>query len=145
MRFGIWLLRFFDKHCQEFIREDYFLNLDVDVILTLVRRSSLIVNELSLFYSTILWAEKRCEEKGLDASVENLRSQMELFIHYIRFPLMTGDEFRDGPGKSGILTGDECYMILCAICLGDKEECGFDYSPRDIPVSRNINEGKSFL
>ena len=143
----IWYLAasFFDKHCQELIREDYFLNLDIDVIVTLVRRPSLIVNELSLFYATYLWAEKRCEEEGLNASPENLRSKMDPFIHYIRFPLMTGDEFRKGPGNTRILTGDECYKILLAICLGDKEDCGFDYNPRDISVSKNIKkESHSF-
>ena len=143
----IWYLAasFFDKHCQELIREDYFLNLDVDVIVTLVRRSSLVVNELSLFYATILWAEKRCEEEGLEVSAENLRSKMDPFIHYIRFPLMTGDEFREGPGNTRILTGDECYKILLAICLGDKEDCGFDYNPRDTPFSKNIKkESHSF-
>ena len=123
---------YFDKHAEELIRKDSFLNLSVEVITSLIQRTGLSVNELSLFYSTVLWAGKRCDEEGLEASDENLRSKMEPFIHYIRFPLMTGDEFREGPGKTGILTGDECYKILCAICLGDKQECGFSYNPRYI-------------
>ena len=128
----VWYLAatYFDSHCEYLIRQNSFLNLDVDVVTSLVRRSSLEVSELSLFYATVLWAGKRCEEEGLDASAENLRSKMNPFIHNIRFPLMTGPEFRDGPGKSGILTGNECYKVLCAIFLGDNEECGFAFNPR---------------
>ena len=123
---------YFDKYAEELIRKDSFLNLSVEVITSLIRRTRLSVNELSLFYSTVTWAEKRCEKEGLEVSAENLRLKMDPFIHYIRFPLMTGDEFREGPGITGILTGDECYKILCAICLGDKQDCGFSYKSRHI-------------
>ena len=126
---------YFDKHAEELIRKDSFLNLSVEVIASLIQRTGLSINELSLFYSTINWAEKRCEKEGLEVSAGNLRLKMEPFIHYIRFPLMTGDEFREGPGMSEILTGDECYKILCAICLGDKQECGFSYKSRHIVIN----------
>ena len=129
----LWYLaaEYFDNHCEDLIRQNSFLNLDVNVVTCLVRRSSLEVNELSLFYATILWAGNQCQEERLEPTAENLRSKMNPFIHYIRFPLMTGPEFRDGPGITGILTGYECYKILCAITLGDKETCGFPYKPRD--------------
>ena len=143
---AIWHLAatYFDKYAEELIRKDSFLNLSVEVITSLVRRTRMIVNELSLFYSTVLWAGKRCEEDGLEASDENLRWKMEPFIHDIRFPLMTGSEFREGPGKTGILTGDECYKILCAICLRDKEECGFSYNPRYI-INDEVTNTESTL
>ena len=121
---------FFDRNCRNLIRDNSYLYLDVGILTSLIQRPSLDIDELSLFYSTVLWAGKRCEEEALDASDENLRLKMQPFIHNIRFPLMTGDEFRGGPGMSGILTGDECYKILCAICLGEKEDCGFSFSPR---------------
>ena len=129
----LWYLAaaYFDNHCEDLIRQNSFLNLDVNVVTCLVRRSSLDINELSLFYATTLWAGNQCQEEGLEPTAENLRSKMNPFIHSIRFPLMTGPEFRDGPGITGILTGDECYKILCAITLGDKETCGFSYKLRD--------------
>ena len=137
---------FFDKHCEGFIRDNSFLYLDVDILTCLIQRPSLSVEELSLFYATILWAGKRCEEEGLEASGANLRSMIEPFIRDIRFPLMTGDEFREGPGMTGILTGDECYKILCAICLGDKEDCGFSFSPRlRFSNTNSIKTEDSFL
>ena len=121
---------FFDKHCEGFIRDNSFLYLDVDILTCLIQRPSLNVNEISLFYSTTLWAGKQCEEERVEPTAESIRSKMQPFIYHIRFPLMTGEEFRDGPALSGILTDKECYKILCAICLGDKEECGFSYKPR---------------
>ena len=111
-----------------------FQDLDVNIIQKLCKRTSFIVKEMSLFYATVLWAGNRCEEEKLDPSPANLRSKMEPFIKHIRFPLMKPTEFRDGPGKTGILTGEECYKILGAICLDSssekKSKCGFNGFPR---------------
>ena len=123
-------MMYIDKNANSLVAQNDFLDLPLEIVAPLVKRGCFIVDELVFFNATLNWAKKRCQDEGSQPSPARLRTKMASFIHEFRFPLMDGRDFKDGPAKTGILSGDECFRILCAIVYGDKKGCGFKYDPR---------------
>ena len=55
-------------------------------------------------YCSFRWSGAECARQGLTATPENKRSVLGQILTKIRFPLMTIEEFAQGPAQSGILT-----------------------------------------
>ena len=127
--------QYFDEHAELLLEKDDFIDLNVELVDKLVRRSTMQVRETSLWLAVVLWADGKCRCLGEEPTPKNLRTKVEQFIREIRFPLMTGVEFRDGPATTKILKAVECFNIICAICLETDYEtkykaCGFNAKPR---------------
>ena len=121
---------FVDRNINALILQESFLRMPIEVVTSLCKRSCLMVSESLLFQATVSWARKRCEEQGIETTPENLRNLMEPFIYDIRLPLIPAKDFKDGPAKTGILSFEECYRILCAIGLRDRDGLLFNCEPR---------------
>ncbi len=67
-------------------------------------RDSLRIKEAKLFNAVIRWSEAECLRQGLPVTPEKKRSVLGNVLTKIRFPLMTIEEFAQGPAQSGILT-----------------------------------------
>ena len=50
------------------------------------------------------WSEAECVRQSLPVTPENKRSVLGNVLTKIRFPLMTVEEFAQGPAQSGVLT-----------------------------------------
>ena len=129
-------LEVIDKDPDSFLSMPDFVDVKPSVISLIIDRSTLYINELKLFEHLLKWSETECQKwnPSLQVTSENQRKVMEPFIHQIRFPIMTLEEFADVE-KTGILTGSEAKLIKKAISTDKKNITGFDFEPRAAPIS----------
>ena len=85
-----------DCNVQEIVADDSFLEVKHEVLLSFVERSSLPIDELTLFKAVDRWAARRCKEANKTANGANKRSVLggDLLKH-IRFSLMSPQQFSD--------------------------------------------------
>ena len=63
-------------------------------------------------------------------TVENKRSVLGRGLYQVRFPLMTVEEFAQGPAQSGILTDRETVSLFLHFTVNPKPPVGFLDVPR---------------
>ena len=76
------------------------------------------------------WSEAECQRQALPVTVENKRSVLGRALYQIRFPLMTVEEFAQGPAQSGILTDRETVSLFLHFTVNPKPPVGFLDVPR---------------
>lgn len=106
-----------DANPLKYMRRPEFLTVPHKVIREMAARDSCAVREIRLFKRCIEWSVAECERRGLSATSENQRLVMQPFLHLIRFPLMTGQEFTGSPVRSGVLTETEMRQVCCSTQL----------------------------
>ena len=85
---------------------------------------------LSLTLVLYRWSEAECQRQALPVTVENKRSVLGRALYQIRFPLMTVEEFAQGPAQSGILTDRETVSLFLHFTVNPKPPVGFLDVPR---------------
>ena len=68
--------------------------------------------------------------KGIHNSPENKRAVLGPILSKIRFPLMTVEEFAQGPAQSGILDDRECVSLFLYFTVNPKPPVAFLEVPR---------------
>ena len=76
------------------------------------------------------WAEAECVRQTLQASPDNKRAVLGRVLGQIRFPLMSVEEFAQGPAQSAILTDRECVSLFLHFTVNPKPPVGFLDIPR---------------
>ena len=76
------------------------------------------------------WSEAECQRQALPVTVENKRSVLGRALYQVRFPLMTVEEFAQGPAQSGILTDRETVSLFLHFTVNPKPSVGFLDVPR---------------
>ena len=76
------------------------------------------------------WSEAECQRQSLPVTVENKRSVLGRGLYQIRFPLMTVEEFAQGPAQSGILTDRETVSLFLHFTVNPKPSVSFLDVPR---------------
>ena len=76
------------------------------------------------------WSEAECQRQALPVTIENKRSVLGRVLYQIRFPLMTVEEFAQGPAQSGILTDRETVSLFLHFTVNPKPPVGFLDVPR---------------
>ena len=93
-----------DKHTPEALDAEGFIDIDLDTLSSVLERDSLRVKESKLFAAIHKWSEAECSRQGIEATPTNRRSVLGDSLSKIRFPLMSVEEFAQGPAQSGILS-----------------------------------------
>lgn len=88
-----------------------FNKLPVPVLQAIIKRDSLKASEDSIYNAVYDWSKAQCTEKGLPVTVPNQKEILKDILPLIRFPIMTGAEFTNGPVKHGLL--DPTDIINC--------------------------------
>ena len=102
-----------DYNAQEIVVHESFLDLKHEYLLSFLQRSSLRVNETSLFKAVDRWAAKRCEESNMTVDGANKRSILgEDLLKLIRFPLMSPREFSELVMSTDILLTTEIIDVF---------------------------------
>ena len=97
-----------DYNMKEIFDDDSFSELSHELLLEVVKRSSLRIDELSLFKAVDRWATKRCVDETKAVNGANKRSVLgEDLLDNVRFPVMSSQEFADVVIPSDILSKDE--------------------------------------
>lgn len=66
------------------------------------------------------WAEEECRRQELEITRESKRKALGTLINQIRFPIMSIEEFAQGPAQSGILTDREIVELFLYFTLNPK-------------------------
>ena len=118
-----------DKEPETFLSQPEFLETKSFIIALFVDRNSLDILEVELFRFLLKWSESECKRTTLEVTPENQRKVMESFIHKIRFPIMTLDEFAEVE-ETGVLSSIEVDLMRNGISSKSSVMTGCDWKPR---------------
>jgi len=119
-----------DKHTPEALSADGFTDIDIETLSAVLDRDSLRIKEAKIFSAVVRWSEAECQRQALPVTSENKRSVLGRVLNQIRFPLMTVEEFAQGPAQSGILTDRETVSLFLHFTVNPKPPVGFLDVPR---------------
>ena len=102
-----------DYNAQDIIDDNSFSELSHELLLEFVKRSSLRIDELSLFKAVDRWATKRCADETKAVNGASKRSLLgEDLVEHIRFQAMSPQEFSNVVVTSDLLSKDEIIDVL---------------------------------
>ena len=102
-----------DYNAQDIIDDNSFSELSHELLLEFVKRSSLRIDELSLFKAVDRWATKRCADETKAVNGASKRSLLgEDLVEHIRFQAMSPQEFSNVVITSDLLSKDEIIDVL---------------------------------
>ena len=102
-----------DYNAKEIVTDVSFLELKPEFLLPLLERSTLLIDEVTLFKAVDRWAAKRCEEANMPVNGANKRSVLgEDLLKSIRFPRMSPKEFSDVAMPTEILFTTEVIDVF---------------------------------
>ncbi len=105
-------LKVIDSQTCEALKSETFCDVDHATVLEIVTRDTLNVKEICLFECINKWCEAECGRKNLDPTGANRRTVLGDILYQIRMTEMTGEEFGEGPVRSGILSVQESNDVL---------------------------------
>ena len=106
---------YIDTFANDYFTSDYFLNIKLATLDSLLRRDTLDYSEVKLFKAVINWVDHKCIQQDLEVSYENRRKILGNVIYNIRFLVMTLDEFITNVMAVDILNDHESIGIIKAI------------------------------
>nr|CAB3226393.1 BTB/POZ domain-containing protein 1-like [Phallusia mammillata] len=119
-----------DKNTREALSADGFTDIDYNTLVSVLERDTLGLTESNIFPAMERWAEAECNRQELDATKENKRKVLGNAITLVRFPLMSVEEFAQGPAQSGLLTDREVVELFLYYTLNPKPRVRFSDRPR---------------
>ena len=119
-----------DKNTPEALGAEGFTDIDINTLGAVLDRDSLRIKEAKLFAAVLKWSEAECLRQNLQLNADNKRAVLGGVLGRIRFPLMTVEEFAQGPAQSGILTDRECVSLFLYFTVNPKPPVGFMDVPR---------------
>lgn len=120
-----------DQNTKEALNAEGFTEIDVGTLERVLKRDSLGgLRECHIFKAVESWADAECLRKDLSKTRENRRKVLENVISLVRFPLMTVEEFAQGPAQSGTLQDREIVDMFLYFTLNPKPEVQFSEVPR---------------
>ena len=128
-------LEVIDKNAMYALQTPELLDLDLDTLMLILKRDTLGVREIKLWQTCLAWAKNKCKNNLLNNQTitpDMIRQILGGALKLIRFPLMSQEEFAQGPAQSGILTDKEIISIFLYFNLPAKSYklCEFDDEPR---------------
>ncbi|PAV82510.1 hypothetical protein WR25_19768 [Diploscapter pachys] len=132
-------LEIIDKSTNDALNGEGFTEIDQETLCAVLSRDTLRVREASLFHAMVRWASEECRRKGLDVNPNNKREALGRALNLIRYPLMTVEEFAQGPAQSGLLSDRQALDLFLHFTVNPKPSSGFIDKPRAaIPGSENV-------
>ncbi|XP_063612674.1 BTB/POZ domain-containing protein 1-like isoform X2 [Penaeus indicus] len=119
-----------DKNTEDSLAAEGFTDIDHNTLCLVLERDTLRIREAKLFQATVRWSEAECEREGLSVTSANQRQELGRALSLIRFPLMTVEEFAQGPAQSGILTDREVVQLFLHFTVNPKPPVNFLDVPR---------------
>lgn len=105
-----WLI--VDEQAREVVKSQAFVLLDRELLSEVVKRDSLVINEIELFQAVNRWAVRECKRLTLEGGWKEKREVLGPVLELIRFPLMTEKEFAGVVLLSKLLDLDEVTDMI---------------------------------
>ncbi|KAH7698562.1 BTB/POZ domain-containing protein 3-like isoform 1 [Aphelenchoides avenae] len=116
------------SYAQALLESNEFLLLQKATIMDLLQ-CNLQAEETLIFSRVSAWGEAECTRLQLPPEPANIRTVLGDVLRLVRFPLMTGQEFACGPGKSDLLSQEE-KLDLYPWFVGKEKPAMFSTTPR---------------
>ncbi|XP_014674739.1 PREDICTED: BTB/POZ domain-containing protein 1-like [Priapulus caudatus] len=119
-----------DKNTTEALAAEGFAEIDAETLVAVLERDTLRIREARLFGAIARWSEAECMRRQTAVVPETQRVVLGRALSLIRFPLMTVEEFANGPAQSGILTDREVVSLFLHFTVNPKPTVNFLDVPR---------------
>ncbi len=116
-----------DKFANEAFTSEAFLEADRQTLEDVLKRDTLAIKELKLFECVVKWSVAQCEKALVDVGVENQKKLVGNLMDFVRFPLMSKEEFAvlmSEPGVRGLLDSEEIIEIFIYLTMKGSGGCG---------------------
>ncbi|ESO11618.1 hypothetical protein HELRODRAFT_156237 [Helobdella robusta] len=129
-------LEVIDHSTLEAVAADSFTEIDLETLCIVLQRDSLEIRESNLYSAVIRWAQAECSRNNLTATAENQRRVLDKALNFIRFPLMSIEEFASGPAQSNLLSDKEVVQIFLYFTAKPRPSIRFSDAARCCVVSK---------
>jgi len=119
-----------DAQAEIALMSEGFTDIDVNTLLTILRRETLNCGEIVVFQAAREWARAECLRREQEDTPENMRSILGVAMQCIRFPCMNLQEFADSPAQSGMLSLQETTDIFLNFTAKVKPLVDYPTTPR---------------
>ena len=100
------------ENTEEALRTEAFLDISLELLVSVLERGTLIVKEVEVFRAVDRWAGHQLEAKQCRVSGAEKRALLGDAVNLIRFPLMTEKEFASLVPKTEILTYEDTVQVF---------------------------------
>ena len=124
-----------DKHSCEAFGSDCFSDIDLDTLILILKRDSLGIREFKLYYYVLKWAQNQCIKQNLLINRECQQIVLGDAIKYIRFPLMSKEEFAIAmnENESRIIDDESIIDLFINLTLISNSMNGVSANPSYLP------------
>lgn len=119
-----------DKNTADSLTAEGFTDIDNNTLCMVLERDTLRIREAKLFQAVVRWSIAECERCPLLLNSSNQRAVLGRGLSLVRFPLMTVEEFAQGPAQSGILSDREVVQLFLHFTVNPKPPVNFLDTPR---------------
>lgn len=119
-----------DAQAEDALKSDGFTEVDISTLSTVLARETLNAKELSIFQAACQWAKAECERQGLSLTPENKRKVLGDSLYLVRLPIMSLEEYANGPAQSQILSLKETNDVFLHFTAECKPQLPFSQKPR---------------
>ncbi|XP_022256593.1 BTB/POZ domain-containing protein 6-like [Limulus polyphemus] len=111
-------LNIIDRQTYYVLTSPNFSKVNLAILEIIVQRKHLnLHSEIILYSALVLWAQEESKRRGLEPTIENVRTVMDKILPSIRFLAMTAEDFSKGPAKTGLLSKEECFYIFMNLAV----------------------------
>lgn len=126
-----------DTDTKDILESDGFPHIELDTLKDLLSRNTLSAPETDIFDACSLWAAAECGRQNLEMNAVNKRRVLGEALYLIRFPLMSPEEFANGPLKSGIVPERDVIDIFSFHHAKDSPKISFSSTPRNTSLRKS--------
>ena len=115
-----------EKHCWSILsrqtaailKSESFSEVEKPLLLNILERDCLNIQEIDVFKAVKRWAEKECQRKSLEINLENRKLVLQDVLNLVRFPVMSAKEFALGPAQSDLLPLEDIKSLFIYLNSG---------------------------
>lgn len=114
---GVWvsagLMKFVSLHGEDILQSPDFVKLSRTKIMNIIASDALAVHdEMQVFEAVVAWGRAALKRKRLEATIENLREEVDDVLALVRFPQMSLDDLLNDVAATGLLDERELFSIV---------------------------------
>lgn len=139
---------YLDQNASMILCGEEFLNLSREMIISILKRNTLVIKEVELIHSVMKWFMAECQRQNIECEVtrDNVRKVLKDAFYLIRFPTLNTSEFAEIINKYDIFDANELKHFFTYLVKRETQSINeiqnvaitsFNLSPRNSSKSLN--------
>ncbi|XP_055350073.1 BTB/POZ domain-containing protein 6-like [Paramacrobiotus metropolitanus] len=120
-----------DAYTKVAFESPQFVSVSRETLQKLLQRSTLRVDENTVYIAVERWCVEACKQNNQEASAASRRAVLGEALVLIRFPLLEPSELADGPAKTGLLSERELLDLYTYTLATTKPPATFPFSTEE--------------